>query len=218
MEQYTIYIASPHALFREGLKKLINTIPYLFVTGECSNFEQISSTFRQRSSHTLLIHLIPFKEGLDTIGQVMNQFPEVSIIAILNELEHRQAQQLTNLGLNGILHTSIAETELKHAFHIMAQGEQYFSSSITPLIHSKKYTTGADFFDPQQIEWKPRDLVLIKQLCKGYDNYQICEELGLQCRTVEGLKSQLMNKANVPNTVNLVLFALKNKLVDINEI
>lgn len=219
MEQHSVYIADPHALFREGLKKVINTIPYLYVAGECSRFDQLLPALNQQSPpQILLIHLIPFKPGVEAIEYIMNQFPEIKIIAILNDLEHRQAQQLTDLDVNGVLHTSIAEAELKHAFHIMAQGQQYFSSSIVPLVNFRKYTSGADLFNPQQIEWKPRDLELIRYLCKGYDNYQICEELCLQYRTVEGLKSQLMNKANVPNTVNLVLFALKNKLVDLKEL
>ncbi|MDY0343212.1 MAG: response regulator transcription factor [Lentimicrobium sp.] len=219
MEQHSVYIADPHALFREGLKKVINTIPYLYVAGECSQFDQLLPAFYQPSPpHILLIHLIPFSTGIEAVKSIMNQFPEIKIIAILNDLEHHQAQQLTDLDVNGVLHTSIAEAELKHAFHIMAQGQQYFSSSIVPLVNFRKYTSGDDLFNPQQIEWKSRDLELIKYLCKGYDNYQICEELCLHCRTVEGLKSQLMIKANVPNTVNLVLFALKNKLVDINEL
>lgn len=219
MGRYSIYIAGPHALFREGLKKVINTIPYLTVAGECSHFDQLLPALSQESPpHILLIHLIPFKEGVEAIKSVMNQFPEIKTIVILNELEHRLAQQLADLDLNGILHTSIAEAELKHAFYTMAREEQYFSSSIVPLVNSRKYTSGADLFNPQLIEWKPRDIELIKYLCKGLDNYQICEELFLQCRTVEGLKSQLMNKANVPNTVNLVLFALKNKLVELSEI
>ncbi|MBV2246736.1 MAG: response regulator transcription factor [Lentimicrobium sp.] len=219
MEQHGIFIADPHALFREGLKKVIQTIPFLTVAGECSHFDQLLPALIQHSPpELLLIHLIPFKPWVEVTEHIIKEYPETKTITILNDLEHHHAQHLIDLNVNGVLHTSIAESELKHAFHIMAQGKKYFSSSIIPLVTFRKYSQEDDLFNPSQIKWKPRDLELIRYLCKGYDNHQICEELCLQCRTVEGLKTKLMIKANVPNTVNLILFALKNKLVDINEL
>jgi DNA-binding NarL/FixJ family response regulator len=63
-------------------------------------------------------------------------------------------------------------------------------------------------------EFSERELEVLRFICKGYSNFQIGEELCISNRTVERHKTNLIRKTNTTNTINLIIYAIKNKLVE----
>jgi DNA-binding NarL/FixJ family response regulator len=109
--------------------------------------------------------------------------------------------------------TNIAE--LTKALETVAEGNKYFSKEINIL------DTNQDFRNTVTIEDKKVDEILSKReievltlICKEYSNSEIAKKLFLSVSTVETHRKNLIAKLGVNNTVGLVKFALKNKLID----
>jgi two-component system, NarL family, response regulator DegU len=66
-----------------------------------------------------------------------------------------------------------------------------------------------------KLDISERELDILKLICKAYSNKQIADELFISPKTVEGHKAKLMDKTDTTNSVALVLYAIKNHLVEI---
>jgi DNA-binding NarL/FixJ family response regulator len=86
-----------------------------------------------------------------------------------------------------------------------------------PYLNKRRKTVSVDLSHNQE-EWSEKEVNILKYICKGYNNSEISEFLNLKCRSIEGHKSRMIEKAGVPNTINLVLYALKNKLINISDL
>ena len=65
------------------------------------------------------------------------------------------------------------------------------------------------------VKFTRREMEVLDHICKGLSNAEIAEKLFLSLRTVEGHKSKLISKTGVSNSIGLVMYAIKNKLVEI---
>ena len=65
-----------------------------------------------------------------------------------------------------------------------------------------------------KVKLSAREIEVLEYICKGYSNAEIAKELGLSQRTIDGHKSRLFDKTGAKNAPNLVLFAIKNGIVE----
>jgi DNA-binding NarL/FixJ family response regulator len=102
---------------------------------------------------------------------------------------------------------------LEKAIKSVDSGNAYFSQELLRNIIVNISNPKVTSRDPFQLT--KREEEVLQMLCKGFTTKEISDMLFISQKTVEGHKTNLLSKTNSKNTINLMLYAFKNKLVDI---
>jgi DNA-binding NarL/FixJ family response regulator len=103
-------------------------------------------------------------------------------------------------------------SEIERAIQMVSEGKQYYSPEINGLL-VKRLRQATNEME----SLSPRENDVLTLICKGYSTAQIADKLCASKRTIEGYKARLMEKTGQPTTLNLVIFALRNKLVTLDD-
>lgn len=160
---------------------------------------------------------MPGIDGITATALALQKKPDLKIIALTMFSDEEYYYKMIHAGVSGYILKESGKDELATALRKVLAGENYFSHKLLHNIilnmnNSKPFNVSAT---QKEIKFTPRENEILKLLCQGLSNAEISDKLSLSLRTVEGHKSNLISKTGVKNSVSLVMFALKNHLVDI---
>ncbi len=129
--------------------------------------------------------------------------------------DHGHYKKMIEAGAKGFVLKSAGINQLSAAIDEVSIGNVYFSQELLMniILKNDDQTTGSEY--AKQLDISDREMDVLKLMCKGLTNKQIADELFISIKTVEGHKSKLMLKTETNSAVSLVLFAIKNKLVEL---
>lgn len=211
-----VFITDDHELYLEGLTLLLNKQEGIRVIGSASTGESLLQKLPELEIDVLLLDVhLPDIEEEDLLKKIRVLRPELKVLYLTIMRGTRYIHKLVKYDVQGYLLKNSTIEELKKALHTIAGGQKYFSQEINIL------DTEQDFRHTITIEDKKVDEILSRReieiltlICKEYSNSEIAEKLFLSVSTVETHRKNLIAKLGVNNTVGLVKFALKNKLID----
>jgi DNA-binding NarL/FixJ family response regulator len=121
---------------------------------------------------------------------------------------------VSNLGVMGFILKSSGISELEKAIQEVMMGECYFSNEILRKVI--KNLTGKDHGNkPESEELTAREKEVLQHICLGLNDKEMAAKLYISPKTVKSHRSNLLGKTGCRNTPGLILFAIKNKIVDI---
>jgi two-component system, NarL family, response regulator NreC len=211
-----LFITDDHELYLEGLTLLLNKQEGIRVVGSALTGESLLQKLPDLDIDVLLLDVhLPDIEEEDLLKKIRALKPQLKILYLTIMRGTRYIHKLVKYDIQGYLLKNSSIEELKQALHSIAGGQKYFSKEINIL------DTEQDFRHTITIEDKKVDEILSKReieiltlICKEYSNSEIAEKLFLSVSTVETHRKNLIAKLGVNNTVGLVKFALKNKLIE----
>jgi len=103
---------------------------------------------------------------------------------------------------------------LERAIQMVSSGQQYFSPELNGILAKKL----RQFSSNDLPRFTIKEDEVLHLLCRGYSTEEMADELNISKRTVEGYRAKLLQKTNLNNTINLVIYAIRNKLVTMEEI
>lgn len=211
-----VFITDDHELYLEGLVLLLNKQTGIEVIGSAFTGESLLSQLPNKDIDILLldVHLPDIGEE-ELLLKIREVQPSLKILYLTIMRGTRYIHKLLKYDIQGYLLKNTNIAELTQALSTVAEGNKYFSKEINIL------DTNQDFRNTVTIEDKKVDEILSKReievltlICKEYSNSEIAKKLFLSVSTVETHRKNLIAKLGVNNTVGLVKFALKNKLID----
>lgn len=213
MEKIKIIIADDHQLFRNGLKILLNSFPEFEVTGEASNgIEFLELLGRVKADIALMDINMQEMDGIEATRKGLKLNPSVSIIALSMYGEEEYYYKMVDAGAKGFLLKDSDISEVKEAILTVMKGGSFFSQEllyhvIQKIKHREQETKSANL--------SKREREILAKICEGLSNQEIAEALFISKRTVDKHRANLLGKTNSKNTASLILFAIKNKLIEI---
>lgn len=211
-----VFITDDHELYLEGLVLLLNKQPGVQVLGSATNGESLLNQLPNEEIDILLldVHLPDIGEE-ELLKKVREKQPSIKILYLTIMRGTRYIHKLLKHDIQGYLLKNTNIEELINALETVQSGKKYFSREINIL------DTEQDFRNTVTIEDRKVDEILSKReievltlICKEYSNSEIAKKLFLSVSTVETHRKNLIAKLGVNNTVGLVKFALKNKLIE----
>lgn len=213
-ESYNILLADDHTLFRDGLARLLE-MSGCRVVGQASNgVEFVELASKLQPDVALLDIDMPVMSGIEAAQRALTDDPELKIITLSMHGDEDYYFKMVSLGVKGFLLKSSDIDEVIAAISTVARGGSYFSQELLcTLVGSLKTTTQKE--EPHEESLSGRELEILLLICKGMSNQEIADALFISKRTVDKHRANILCKTNCKNTANLVVYAIKNQLVEI---
>lgn len=205
-------IADDHVIFRKGLRAVLNEIPTLKVTAEATNGHEVLEEMKQLQADVILMDIkMPVMDGIETTKKVKEKYPETQVIALTMHEEIGYFNKMIQSGAMGFLLKRTGKKQLADAIENVYAGGTYFSEEF--IMNETEH--GLNRKTKSQVKLSEREKQVLKLICQGNSNAEIAKYLGLSQRTIDGHRSRLFDKTGAKNAPNLVLFAMKNNLIEI---
>ncbi|HNW56491.1 MAG TPA: response regulator transcription factor [Bacteroidales bacterium] len=213
MEKIRIVIVDDHQLFRNGLKILLNAFPEFEVVGEASNGEEFLKIVKTIQTDIALMDInMPEMDGIDATKKGLKICPDINIIALSMYGEEEYYYKMVDAGAKGFLLKDSDISEVREAILTIKKGGSFFSQEL--LYHVIQKIKHREH-ENKSANLSKREKEILLKICEGLSNQEIADTLFISKRTVDKHRANLLGKTNSKNTASLILFAIKNKLIEI---
>ncbi|MDP1621016.1 MAG: response regulator transcription factor [Bacteroidales bacterium] len=205
-----VFIVEDHAIFREGLKRVIAEIDDVELVGEAENGEIFLEKLKKVTPDIVLMDIqMPVMDGLETTDRALKYDPSLKILVISMFGEEEYVYSMVEKGVYGFILKTSGIKDLEKAINRVSDGQQYYSEEILGLLVKKVRQIDA----VEKVVFTDKEMEVLRFLCKGFSNSEIADKIFLSVRTVEGYRNKLLQKTGSANVINLVIYALRNKIV-----
>jgi DNA-binding NarL/FixJ family response regulator len=213
MKEYRLALVDDHKMFRSGLCFLLNDIPEIKVVGEASNGLEFLELAANEIIDIVLMDInMPSMNGLEATREALKLYPKLKIIVLSMHGEEAYYDQMVDAGVQGFLLKNSGVEELNAALQAVINGGTYFSQELLVGILDKKKQMQ---FQSEVVKLTQRELEVLKLICEGFCNTDIAEKLFISHRTVDRHRSNLLSKTGCRNSTSLVMYAVKNKIIEV---
>lgn len=212
-----VALIDDHQLVRKGLMGILSGHPEVVIVGEGGGEEDILPLLEKEKVDILFLDFyIPKPVTSDLIKSIVAR--GVKVIMCSANTEEDLISGTLNAGVSGYIHKDIEEEELLKAVDLVMDGEVYLSHYITSTL-SRQFIFNAKFGDKYDkgklLKLTDREIEVIRFFSEGFSYKEIANMMNISARTVESHKTNIMEKLELKHTIDIVKYAIKNKLIDL---
>ena len=218
MNKMNLLVVDDHRLFRNGLKALLKELEYIGEIGEASNGLEFLDYIAKNKVDMALVDInMPLMNGIDATRDAVSRYPKLKVIALSMLNDEDYYFKMIDAGAKGFILKDSGSEELTDAIEAVMNGQNYFSQDLLRNIILSLSSNVKMNAEPlqEEVKFTDRELEVLDQICKGLSNQEIADKLCISSRTVERHRANIFEKSGSKNSVNLVMFAIKNNLVKI---
>lgn len=210
-----VLLADDHDVVREGVRRVLERDEDIKVVGEGFDVHSAWKQYSKLQPDVLVMDMsMPGSAGIDGITHILQRDPEAKIVTFTIHENSELVERVLEAGALGFVSKSCASVELLKAVKLASQCKPYVSSDIAQtLVFKQKMGQGSGISS-----LSAREFNIFCLLAEGRSVTEISETLFLAEKTIANYVSQLKNKLNVKNTVEIVHLALQYKLISIDGI
>lgn len=215
----TILIVDDHPLFREGLKSVISKDKKYEVIGEAGRGREGYKLVEKLKPDIVLIDIsLPDMNGIDLVSKIKKTYPEIRIMIVSMHSKIDYIAESFKAGAIGYLVKESAAMTLLKGLDIISQNKYFLDSSVSKEVIKRLVETDSikKINDPLYNSLTPREQEVLRLLAEGYSNKEIAEILCISPKTVENHRTNIMKKLNLHNFIDLVKYAVKLGLIDVD--
>ena len=216
MSKIKIAIADDYKIFREGLKVGLSADENFEVIFEADNGEDLLKALETATPDVIIMDLkMPIMDGMEATIAVRKKYPAIKVLVVTMYDDDKFIIHLMENGANGYLLKNTEPDEIRKSIYSVHENGYYFNDVVNKALLKKlvlKNNLKPSF--NQNVELTERELEVLKLICEEKTAAEIAKDIFLSPRSVEGIRQRLIEKVGVRNTAGLVMFAVKNNMVD----
>jgi DNA-binding NarL/FixJ family response regulator len=215
MSKIRVLVADDHGIVRKGLRFVLERQDDLEVIGEAGDGREAVRICEQASPNVVVMDIaMPQLNGLDAAAQIVRQSPEIKVIILSMHADEDYLVRALNAGVKAYLLKDSAELDLVRAVRAVAQGGSFFSPAIAQLL-AEDYTRQLQqrgLQDSYELLTE-RQKEILQLLAEGKSNKEVATALNVSPYTVETHRTHIMQKLDLHNTAEIVLYAVRKKII-----
>jgi DNA-binding NarL/FixJ family response regulator len=209
-------IADDHALFRQGLRKLLEGERGFCVVGEAADGLEAAKRVKELKPDLLLLDIsMPRRTGLEILQELQTSAPRVSTIILAASIEKSQIVEALQHGIRGVVMKECASDVLMECIQTVMAGHYWIGrEKVFDLLGAIRDLRAAPASErsPNRYGLTPRELQIIGKVAGGCTNLDISKDLSISERTVKHHLTSIFDKVGVSNRLELALFAVFHHL------
>ena len=216
IKKIKVLIVDDHKIFRDGLKLLFNNFSSVKVIGEAADGEEFLELVEKQYPDIVFMDIsMPLMDGIEATEQILMKYPDLKIIVLTTYKDDDYIERMLLAGVEGYMLKNSELSDFENAIKRVFTGGNYFSEEILAhLMRNLNKFKQRETARAKRANFTSREMQILELICQGHNNKQIGEITFLSPKTIEKYKSDLFQKTNVLNTVNLIVYAYKHQLVD----
>jgi DNA-binding NarL/FixJ family response regulator len=201
----TVLLADDHSLVRRGFRRILEDDPSISVVGEAGDGDEAIRLAGELRPRVIVMDCaMPGTSGLVAARQILEAFPETSILMLSMHAEDTLVRQALEAGARGYILKSALDLDLASAIKRVLAGEMVLDPKVSPPTALKGERSHG---------LSARELEVLQLICDGYSNKEIAKKLDLSANTIAVHRANIMNTLNIHKTAELVVYAIKHGLV-----
>ena len=217
-----VLVADDHAIVRLGVRKLIELLGggEIAVVGDVADGESLLEAVQSLSPDVLLLDIImPGLDPVEHARRVVDLPNGPRVLMLTNHDRDDYVLPLLAAGISGYLLKDEIPDAIVQAIRAVAAGGTWFSQRIAGIIARSTFTPAPDVEPISGMPTlTPREWEILQHLAQGQSNSDIAEQLSLSKATVQNYVSNIYAKLGIETRAEAMLYAMRNKLVDINDV
>ncbi len=210
--EYRIALVDDHTLFRNGLRGLLEHCAGYRVVGEAGGGEEFLAMLDTLDADVVFMDFaMPGIDGAQTTERALARRPELKIITLSMYGDESYYSRMVEAGARGFLLKDSDIGDVIEAIETVAAGGTYFSPQLLSSLAGRMRTREAVADEPLS----SREREILVAVCRGLSNQEIADELFISKRTVDKHRANILEKTGCKNTASLVVYAIRNHIVEI---
>lgn len=216
-DKIRIHLADDHQVLIDGMKTLLNTVSNYEVVGFSLDGNTIYDDVKNNGTNILVLDIsMPKKDGIEVIKEFAKKGYPCKVIILSSYDDLKIIQEVMKLGVSGYLTKQCAGENIVEAIHAVANGEDYFCTTVREKIFSSATKDNAKLNKEKVVVdsiLTEREIEIITLIALENSGKEISEKLFISTNTVETHRKNIMKKLKAKGSIALVKFAIKNKLI-----
>ncbi len=210
---YKTWLVDDHKLFRAGFKTLLNRIGHIVVEHELSNGADFVDLLKHEKPDLVFLDIsMPVMDGSEAAEKALSLYPDLKIIVLSMYGDYDYFARMSKLGVKGYLLKSADFKEVEMAIDAVLDNRCYYAPELVQIIvHQQDEKMSHETLS----DLSEREIEVLLEICNGLSSQEIADKLFISKRTVEKHRANLMLKTDCANSASLVMYAVKNGLLDL---
>ena len=213
-----VHVADDHKILIEGIIAVINTDKEIEIEGYSLTGKEVIDWSSSNTADILILDInMPHYDGIEVLKLFKLNDINIKVIILSSYDDVKLVQEMINLGASGFLSKDSAGEHIINAIKAVYRGEQYFSDTIKnnllKLFTKKDVKLGNRPESTIVNILTNRETEVLKLISQEHSSLEIASILNISQSTVDTYRKNLLKKTNVKNSVGLVMYAVKNKII-----
>lgn len=217
METIKIVLVDDHRIFRDGLKSLLSEVDFIDVIGEASGGKELLEILKTLKPDLVIVDIsMKDMSGIEVSKQIVANYPDIKIMILSMHTNEEFVINAIKAGVNGYLSKDASKEELLEAIKIIYEGGECYSKMVSDNFlksYVKKYKAEHSLLENKTLT--QREIEILKLAAAGSTNKEIADKLFISIKTVDCHKNNIVQKLKLKNTAEMVLYAVKNKIIEV---
>ncbi len=205
-----IFIVDDHAMFRDGLRRLIDLEPDLTVCGDAPGASEGLKGISETGPDLVIVDIsLDSTSGIDLIKAIKHDYDDMPVLVVSMHSESLYGDRALRAGAMGYVMKSEPATKVVSAIRTVLSGNVHISESMATLVVSK-FVKGESDQVPSPLEaLSDREMEVFRMLGQGKGTREIAQEMNVALPTISSFKNRIKEKLKFKNSTEMILYALQ---------
>jgi DNA-binding NarL/FixJ family response regulator len=215
-QQIKVSIADDHKIFRDGIRMALKDRDYLQILWEAEDGKDLMHKLKLKQPDVLLMDIrMPEVDGVNAIGMIRKEYDGIKIIVLTMYDDQEMITKMMEMGANAYLTKTTDPDEIYQAILTCMNDDFYFNDLVNKAVLLKlQHKKAVKQFYPNPVKFSEKEIRILKCIAEDKTTEEISKEVFLSPRTIETIRQNMKQKVGAKTIAGLVMYAMRNKLLD----